>query len=195
MASIWNFPNILTISRIPLSGVLFATIHYGYWQISLLLFALASFTDWLDGWWARKFNQLTVFGRTFDPLIDKIMVGGVFIFLIPVSAAKMAPWMVATIIGREILVTGIRGYVETLGKKFGADWFGKLKMLLQCILILLFLVLMAGKDFALFARLASSVFVVYEILLYITIAVTVLSGVQYCWKASKLVQGVEPFAK
>src|SRR5262245_60409492 len=134
--SIWTIPNQLTLSRLPLSVLLFACIAQGWWFAAFLTFTLASITDALDGWWARKFNLTSAFGRTFDPLVDKVLVGGAFIYLIPVKEAGMLPWMVTVVIARELLVTGIRGYVEAMGKKFGADWFGKLKMILQCVALL-----------------------------------------------------------
>ena len=146
----WNVPNVLTLSRLPLSVVYLPAFRTVGGSPRLLTFGVASLTDWLDGWWARKFDQMSAFGRTFDPLIDKVLVGGAFIYLIPVKEAGLLPWMVTVVIGRELLVTGIRGYIEALGKKFGADWFGKLKMFLQCIvLIVIFLVMtLRGQTWA-----------------------------------------------
>src|SRR5438067_6476240 len=121
-----NVPNGLTVSRIPLTVLLCAFIHYQLWLASVVTFAVASVTDWIDGWWARNFNQMSAFGRVFDPLTDKILLGSAFIFLIPVEHAAMQPWMAAVVIGRELLITGVRGYVESPGKNLGADWGGKL---------------------------------------------------------------------
>lgn len=176
---LWNVPNILTLSRLPMAAVLFYLLEHDQYLYCFALFLVASFTDWLDGWWARKFNQGTAFGRAFDPLIDKVLTNGAFIFLIPKGLALMQPWMVAVILGRELLVTGIRGYLESIGKKFGADWFGKLKMFLQCVYL--------GAAFFYLGFASESwigpIKVIYHGLLYAMLAATVLSGLQYMSKA------------
>src|SRR5437764_9368812 len=141
-----NVPNALTVARIPLTVLLCACIHYKLWPAALVTFVVAALTDSIDGWWARKFNQFSTFGRVFDPLTDKILLGSAFIFLIPVEHAAMETWMVAVVIGRELLITGVRGYVESLGMKFGADWFGKLKTILQCVWLLAVLVYLTLRE-------------------------------------------------
>ncbi len=176
---LWNVPNVLTLSRLPMAAMLFYFLEYNQYLYCFVLFLVASVTDWLDGWWARKFNQGTAFGRAFDPLIDKVLTNGAFIFLIPKELAAMQPWMVAVIVGRELLVTGIRGYLESIGKKFGADWFGKLKMFLQCVYL--------GAAFFYLAFASESwigpIKIIYHGLLYAMLAATVLSGLQYFSKA------------
>ena len=181
-----NVPNALTVSRIPLTVLLCAFIHYQLWPAALVTFIVAALTDAIDGWWARKFNQLSTFGRVFDPLTDKILLGSAFIFLIPVEHAAMETWMVAVVIGRELLITGVRGYVESLGKKFGADWFGKLKTILQCVWLLAVLFYLTLRDHFPDSGLVASVEVLHYGLLYAMIAATVLSGLQYIWKAYRL---------
>ena len=79
------------------------------WPAALAVFSVAALTDWLDGWWARRFNQRTPLGRSLDPLTDKVLVGAAFIYLIPVADAGIWPWMVAVVVCRELLVTGLRG--------------------------------------------------------------------------------------
>lgn len=132
----WNVPNILSLSRIPLGIVLFACIVYGAWLAGLIVFILAVLTDWLDGWWARRYGPMTSLGRSLDPLTDKVLICGAFIYLIPVPDAGILPWMVTLVVCRELIVTGIRGLVESAGMKFGADWFGKLKTALQCAVLI-----------------------------------------------------------
>lgn len=187
--SIWTVPNQLTLSRLPLSVLLFACISQGWWFVGLLTFAIASITDWLDGWWARKFNQLSAFGRTFDPLVDKVMVGGAFIYLIPVKEAGLLPWMVTVVVARELLVTGIRGYVEAMGKRFGADWFGKLKMILQCVVLLVVLGVMSLRGQPWASDWIASLEIIQLIVIWAMLVATIGSGLQYCWKAAKLVRG------
>jgi len=184
---ITTIPNLLTLSRLPLSAVLFLCIAQGWWMLAFVTFTIASITDWLDGWWARKFNQHSIFGRTFDPLVDKVLVGGAFIFLIPVPGAGLVPWMVTVVIAREILVTGIRGYIETLGKKFGADWFGKLKMVLQCVVLFVILGIRIAASWPAFEPWLPASELVQTVLIYIMLFATIGSGVQYCVKAARIV--------
>src|SRR6185312_16016732 len=134
--SLLNVPNLLSAARIPLAVALFICITHSLWLVGLILFLVATATDWIDGWWARRYGPLTLVGRSLDPLADKILVCGAFIYLIPVKDAGIQPWMVTVVVCRELMVTGIRGMVEAAGKKFGADWFGKLKMALQCAVLI-----------------------------------------------------------
>ena len=181
-----NVPNVLTVARIPLTVLLCAFIEFRLWPAALATFVVASLTDAIDGWWARKFNQFSTFGRVFDPLTDKILLGSAFIFLIPVKEAAMQPWMAAVVIGRELLITGVRGYVESLGKKFGADWFGKLKTILQCVWLLAVLVYLTLRTYLPESGLIAPVEMLHYGLLYAMIAATVLSGLQYISKAYQL---------
>src|SRR5262245_54112001 len=104
-----NVPNLLSFARIPLAVVLFACIVYKLWLVGLVVFVVACATDWVDGWWARRYGPLTLVGRNLDPLADKILVCGAFIYLIPVDGAGIDPGMVTVVVVRELLVTGIRG--------------------------------------------------------------------------------------
>jgi CDP-diacylglycerol--glycerol-3-phosphate 3-phosphatidyltransferase len=181
-------PNLLSFARIPLAVALFVCIVKEWWLAGLIIFLVATATDWLDGWWARKYGPLTLIGRNLDPLADKILVCGAFIYLIPVEQAGILPWMVTVVVCRELLVTGLRGMVEAAGKKFGADWFGKLKMGLQCaVLIGVFLIawLRTLPD-------TSDALAVLEpvqlVVLWAMLAATVGSGAQYVVKATRLLK-------
>jgi CDP-diacylglycerol--glycerol-3-phosphate 3-phosphatidyltransferase len=183
-----NVPNFLSLVRIPLAVAIFACIVHHFWLAALVLFLVATATDWLDGWWARRFGPLTLIGRNLDPLADKVLVCGAFIYLIPVIEAGILPWMVTVVVVRELLVTGIRGMVEATGKKFGADWFGKLKMALQCaVLIGVFLIQWWRTD-----HLSPSALEILEplqnVLLWLMLAATVGSGVQYVVKAARMMR-------
>lgn len=187
-SDIWNIPNFLSVARIPLAVVLFVCIVESWWLAGLVVFLVATATDWLDGWWARKYGPLSLIGRNLDPLADKVLVCGAFIYLIPVQEANILPWMVTVVVCRELLVTGIRGMVEAAGKKFGADWFGKLKMGLQCavligVLLLAWLRTLEGTSDLLFILDRAQV-----VLLWSMLAATVGSGVQYVVKAAKLLK-------
>jgi CDP-diacylglycerol--glycerol-3-phosphate 3-phosphatidyltransferase len=187
--SLIHVPNLLSASRIPLAVILFACIVYELWLAALVVFLIATATDWLDGWWARRYGPLTLVGRNLDPIADKVLVCGAFIYLIPVRDSGILPWMVTVIVCREVIVTGIRGIVEATGQKFGADWFGKLKMGLQCaVLIGIFLIAwlrtMAPQTEPALRVLEP----VQLILLWAMLLATIGSGVQYLVKASRMLR-------
>ena len=135
---IWNVPNVLSAIRLLMSFVVFGMIAFEGYLIALVLFVIAAGTDWIDGWWARKFNQVTKLGRVLDPFCDKILICGVFILL----ASKMdsVHWCYAVsgivavvVVGRELLVTALRSAIEGAGGDFSAKFAGKLKMAFQCL--------------------------------------------------------------
>ncbi|HEY2787481.1 MAG TPA: CDP-diacylglycerol--glycerol-3-phosphate 3-phosphatidyltransferase [Fimbriiglobus sp.] len=177
-------PNLLSLSRLPLAAALFVFIANDLWAAALVTFLLAAATDWLDGWWARKFNQGSALGRALDPLTDKVLVCGAFIFLIPVRGAGLEPWMVTVVVARELLVTGIRGMVESAGKKFGADWFGKLKTVLQLAALIAILVEKTVRSTAPEGY-SDGPKPVTEILIWAMLVATVGSLIQYTAKAVK----------
>jgi len=137
--AMFNLPNQLTALRLLLSLVLFFFIATGWYITSLVLFIIAAGTDWLDGYYARKYDQVTTLGRILDPFADKVIICGTFILLaaIPRMIAMglwgLQAWMVVIIVGRELLVTTLRSFIEQQGGDFSAKMSGKLKMVLQCV--------------------------------------------------------------
>ncbi len=182
-----NIPNLLSLSRLPLAAVMFLAIAFDRWSGAAIILAVAVITDWLDGWWARRFDCGTAIGRALDPLTDKVLVCGAFIFLIPVRGLSVEPWIVTVVIARELIVTAVRGMVEATWQKFGADWFGKLKTVLQ------FAVLFAALIYKKFEvqidyddrRTWESA---YLTLLGVMLVATVGSGMQYVVKAVRLLR-------
>src|SRR5262245_5742495 len=174
----FNLPNLLTTSRLVLAVVLFALIAWDKWLSCLVVFALAALTDWLDGYFARKQGLSSSLGRVYDPLVDKVLMCGTFIFLLPEGSAEgagwLTPWMVVVVVSREFIITGLRSYLESLGVTFGADWLGKLKMGLQCAAVV-----------AIFVTLYNShkwLDLIRDALIYAMLAATILSGLQYIWR-------------
>src|SRR5262249_24451104 len=94
-AAVLSIANQLTASRLLLSAVLFALIASELWLWCLAVFAPAAFTDWLDGYFARARGQVGALGRVFDPLVDKVLVCGAFIFLLPYGPRPPAGWLTA----------------------------------------------------------------------------------------------------
>jgi CDP-diacylglycerol--glycerol-3-phosphate 3-phosphatidyltransferase len=178
----WTIPNQLTFLRLILSFVLFGLIGYGQWLACLPVFAIAALTDWLDGYIARGYGQGSTLGRNFDPLVDKVLICGAYIYLLPVPASGMEPWLVTIVVVRELVVTVIRSYFEGQGVKFGADWFGKLKMVLQCAALIAVLVYLVMDD-------PGPLGLIRDLLLYLMALATVLSGAQYLWKAARIGRG------
>lgn len=140
---VWNVPNILTIARLVLSVFCFVCLTFDWYLVSLVLFAIAAGTDWVDGFYARRYGQVTQLGRILDPFADKIIICGTFTFLAAVppvysehgmdsSASEIWAWMAVIVVAREILVTALRSFFEENGSDFSAKWSGKWKMVFQC---------------------------------------------------------------
>ncbi len=140
-----NLPTWITIIRIFLTPVLVVVLmtkttgleHFGFsWQtIGVIVFLLASFTDYLDGWLARRRNQVTTLGILLDPIADKLLTSAAFISLVEIGAARA--WMVWIIIGREFAVDGLRMIASSQGVTIGASAWGKYKTVTQVVAIVL----------------------------------------------------------
>jgi CDP-diacylglycerol--glycerol-3-phosphate 3-phosphatidyltransferase len=135
--SIFNIPNILTLFRIaciPLLVLLLFFPHKATSFVAALVFALASISDLLDGFLARRHQLVTTFGKFLDPTADKLVVSAALIMLIPLG--RVPAWMVVVIIGRELAITGLRSVAVSEGKVISADQLGKKKMVFQIVAIL-----------------------------------------------------------
>src|SRR5262245_30437926 len=182
---VFNLPNQLTAGRLVLGIILFVLIEYDQWIWCIVVFALAAFTDWLDGYVARKQGITSTLGRNLDPLVDKVVVCGAYIFLLREEEAGLAPWMVVMVVAREFIITGLRSFLENQGANFGAEWLGKIKMVLQCAA--LFAVFLALSPQVRYSDPAGSVIAwARDILVWSMLAATALSGLQYLWKAFTL---------
>jgi CDP-diacylglycerol---glycerol-3-phosphate 3-phosphatidyltransferase len=140
MNTVWNVPNQLTVARLVLSVLCFICLAFDQYLFGLILFAIAAGTDWVDGFWARRYGQITQLGRILDPFADKIVICGTFIFLAAVpptisgrSASEITAWMAVVVVARELLVTALRSMAEGQGSDFSAKWAGKWKMVFQCL--------------------------------------------------------------
>src|SRR6478736_7586805 len=137
-----NLPNLLTLLRLALTALLVASLSVEYrWRFAtaLVLFLLASLTDYLDGVLARKWNMITDFGKLMDPLADKVLTASAFICLIPFKA--LPAWAVIIIISREFLITGLRLLASSKGVILPAERIGKHKTIWQMVAIIYFLLL------------------------------------------------------
>lgn len=201
-----HVPNALTALRVVLAGVVVVLLSAGLSvagaqagtvsRRAVLLaaasvFVAAAVTDALDGFLARKWNVVSLFGRVVDPFADKLLVLGSFVCLAGVGFADprggmlsgVQPWMVVVILARELLVTTLRGVYESRGVDFSATWSGKAKMILQSGAVPAVLVLLAVTDPAP----GSTARRVIEVMVWAVVVVTAWSGVPYvvrAWKAS-----------
>lgn len=135
--SIFNLPNSLTLFRVACIPVLVILLFFPYKATSFVaavVFALASISDLLDGFLARRQQLVTTFGKFLDPLADKLVVSAALIMLIPLSRAPA--WMVVVIVGRELAITGLRSVAVSEGRVISADELGKKKMVFQIVAIL-----------------------------------------------------------
>lgn len=176
--SIYNVPNALTSVRFALAIAVMALIPLGRFTSALIVFSVAVSTDWMDGYYARKYGQVTKLGRIFDPFVDKIIICGTFIALVQFPESGVASWMATTVVARELLVTSLRAMVEGAGGDFSARDLGKWKMVLQCaaaIAILLSLI---------FPSVGWISFVGF-ILLWSAILLTIYSGYDYVMIAAR----------
>jgi CDP-diacylglycerol--glycerol-3-phosphate 3-phosphatidyltransferase len=152
-----------------------------YWA-AWILFAVTALTDALDGALARRFHEVSVFGRIADPLVDKLLVLGTAIVVLPLDGmSRVLPaWAVVTMLAREFLVTALRGAVEGKGVAFGAVWLGKWKMLLQCLAVGAVLLHGAGLGAARWALDGEGgTWSVAHLLVWAATFLTVYSGIDY----------------
>jgi len=132
--TIEDLPNILTLCRIGVVPVLVVLLCFTGpvpRAIAALIFVLASITDYLDGYLARKYNVISSVGKLLDPMADKLLVMSALIMLVPVKTGAVPAWMVVVILGRDITVTSLRGVASAQGVVIQAEELGKYKTILQ----------------------------------------------------------------
>jgi CDP-diacylglycerol--glycerol-3-phosphate 3-phosphatidyltransferase len=162
-----NVPNVLTLLRIlavPVIVVALLGETPNGDALAAGVFALAAFTDGLDGYIARRRRDVTTFGKLMDPLADKLLIVAALVSL--VSLGRLAAWVAMVIIARELAVTGLRAVALEQGVVISASWLGKLKTALQVAAV-----------FALIIWNPSPLAV--DCLVYVAVAVTVISGADY----------------
>jgi CDP-diacylglycerol---glycerol-3-phosphate 3-phosphatidyltransferase len=189
-----NLPNRLTILRLVLTVPFVAALSLpfpGAKWLALGLFIVSSLTDYADGQIARKYKLITDFGKLMDPLVDKIMTMSAFICL--VSLGSIPAWAVIIMVSREFLITGLRLIATAHGKVLPAERLGKLKTVLQIVTIVYLLILIAIVDQygdLLNPLAVTSLKVVGLTLVYLTVGLTVWSGISYFAKNWDLVSDV-----
>ncbi len=192
-----RLPNVITVGRLVLAAVFFGMLRFydfGTTQAAWWLFTagwvygLAAATDWLDGHLARKWDAASTFGRVVDPFCDKILVLGTFVFFASEvfltsageSLTGVGPIVVILLLGRELLVTTIRGLSEAGGEAMGAKSAGKLKMIFQSVAIPVVLVYVVSRGWLDRGDgLEIALRVLREIAVWGTVVVTLWSAMAY----------------
>lgn len=193
-----NLPNQITTARLLLAVVFLVFVNFydanqpedKRWLLDVctVLFLVAALSDVLDGYLARARNQETSLGRVLDPFVDKVLICGAFAFFAGPAfvhetggnVTGVSMWMVVLILGRELLVTGLRGLSEGRGTRFGADISGKTKMLVQSVTAVVILMSVArpgvifGQTFNDYLR---------PTMVWLTVVVTAFSMLSYLWRA------------
>ncbi|NLM44674.1 MAG: CDP-diacylglycerol--glycerol-3-phosphate 3-phosphatidyltransferase [Clostridiales bacterium] len=176
-----NIANKITVIRIILIPIfmffMLTDITYNM-EVALIIFLIASLTDKLDGYYARKYNLITDLGKFLDPLADKLLVTAAF--LIFIELGRIRAWIVFVILAREFAVTGLRGIAANRNIVIAASYYGKLKTVIQIVtLVILFL---ENYPFTLI-NLPMDI-----ILIYITLFITIASGIDYFIKYFKAIE-------
>lgn len=169
----FNLANQLSLLRILMTPLVIVLLYFpgklSCW-IAVLVFIFAAFTDWLDGFIARRSNMVTSMGKFLDPLADKVLICSVLIMFVKLGWAPA--WVVIVIVCRELVVTGLRAIAIDEGIVLAADKFGKAKTVLQILAII-----PLTLHFPIFGV---EIWPVGEIALYAAMVVAIVSGVNYC---------------
>jgi len=186
---LYNIPNILTMLRVAAIPVMVYFLMTpercsNFWAAAI--FSAAAFTDWLDGYLARRMQIVTVFGKFMDPLADKLIVMSAMIMILPYD--RVPAWMVLVILGREIIITGLRGVASNEGIVIPASNLGKFKTIFQLVAII---GLLLHYDYNWFLGIAHPLLTVNMhnagmFFLWIATLLTIWSGVDYLAKFTKL---------
>jgi len=230
IAPLWRaLPNWLTASRVMMATVFFVILTlWRYddsrasrgetdWLLiaSALLFVVATLTDALDGYLARRWGVESLLGRIMDPFADKLLVLGALIFMAGpdfwwrfpgehvarfsghgLQISGIYPWMVVVVVARELLVTSMRGVLEAQGVKFGASWPGKLKMIFQSVAIPAILGLVALTPVLPTFDAGTGPGVrpwgrdAIDVIAWSMVGVTILSGLPYVWRALRMLSEI-----
>ena len=180
-----NTPNKLSLLRCALIPVFMACmlIRFRYhYAAALLVFVLASLTDWLDGHLARKNGLVTNLGKFLDPLADKALTTTAFICFVEVINSRSMPWALMLILTREFMVTSVRFLAAKDGVVVAASFAGKLKTVMQMVSIIYLLTLMSLSGIVEYTEVMRWLYLGGIALVWVATVATVVSGIQYVWQ-------------
>ena len=177
-----NLPNKLTVLRVIMIPFFVFFYLTGNAVIDDLIFIIASLTDMLDGKIARKYNLVTNFGKFMDPLADKLLVAAALICFIELG--RMPAWIVLIIISREFIISGFRLVAAEGGKVIAAGYWGKVKTAVTMVTIIFMI-----PNFGLMFPATHVVYIIEQIMVYASLALTVISLVDYLMKNKEVLGG------
>lgn len=174
-----NLANKITTARLGLVPVFILSMYLFPENniLSLTIFVVASLTDFLDGYVARKYNMVTTLGKFLDPLVDKILV--ITAFVLMAERNVMPGWIVAVIIGRELIITGLRTIAADKGVTIAASYLGKIKTTTQMLAIIIYFLSIS----------ISSLVPIYRVMVYVCAIATIISGLDYIFKNKNVLKG------
>ena len=193
-----TLPNKLTMFRIVLIPLMVVVVYVPFFSsvnvgclslanlINVIIFTVASLTDFLDGWIARKYNLVTTFGKFADPLADKLLVVSAMVVLCTQLQGTefswfIPGWVIIAILCREFIVSGIRLVAVERGNVIAAGFLGKLKTATTMVaIIFLFLYQIEFNGIAVFGYIGA-------VMMYLALIFTILSGIEYFWKNRKVI--------
>ena len=185
-----NVPNVLTVIRIFLTFIFLSLIHKEGLAFKIeasVVFGAAALTDFFDGYYARKHNLITTFGKIMDPIADKFLILATFYVFTQMQFIPI--WMFMVIAVRELLITGLRFIAMKYGTVLAADQMGKIKTVLQIAAIIFFLIYLILVELAVKTQILNAyVLRVYfggYILMYAVVIITVSSGAIFLWNNQK----------
>lgn len=174
-----NAPIVLTslrIAAIPILVIVLLSDFRGKELVSFIIFFIATLTDMLDGFWARRKRQTTVVGQLLDPTADKLLIASALICLVQIGTVPA--WMAVIIIGREMAVSGFRAMASSKGINIPASVLGKIKMILETFTIY---ILLLGE------KILGPLFILSRVGLWLVILAAVLSAAEYAWRFGRAV--------
>ncbi len=174
-----NIPNTITWIRIFATAVIVVLLYQKLFLLAFILFLSSAISDYFDGYFARKLNQVTKLGKVLDQMGDKILITSVLVVF--VEFGYVPGWLVVVIIFRDTLVSTVRMVATTSGDIIAANYFGKIKTLSQMVLVIGLFVYELSK--------LSSLQVLNNILIYVVLVSTVFSGAIYLYGNRKYLGG------
>ena len=182
-----NLPNYITLSRILsiplliwiLSSTRFSSQHGQREILASALFILASITDGIDGYLARKRGQITTIGILLDPLADKLLIAAAFVTLVQFNPALVPAWMAVVIIGREFLVSGLRSIAASEGFTIEASDLGKFKMLVQIVSVVAVILAHRWREWPLYGRYVFPVYWIALVAIWFMVFLSLVSAIDY----------------
>jgi len=182
-----NLPNYITLSRIfsiPLLMWILSTDRFRSTNgekelLAAMLFIVASITDGIDGYLARRRGQITTMGILLDPLADKLLIAAAFVTLVQFSPNLVTAWMAVVIIGREFLVSGLRSIAASEGFTIEASELGKFKMLVQIVSVVAVILAHRWREWPLFGNYIFPVEVIARVAIWFMVFLSLASAIDY----------------